>query len=85
MSLSLTGREVAWPEIICSSFGHMSTEKVLLRAANLSSGLQSNKREGELLLETKNHYFIFTRDASLLRLTAYLLAAYIAASSSTVS
>ena len=37
MSRSLIGKEVAWPVIISSSLGHMSTEKVLLLAANLST------------------------------------------------
>ena len=39
ISLSLMGREVACPVIISSSLGHMSTEKVLLLAANLSMNM----------------------------------------------
>ena len=63
ISLSLMGSEVACPVIISSSLGHMSTEKVLLLAANLLKFHQSE----------------------IWRNTQHLRAAYIAASSSTVS
>ena len=51
ISLSLMGREVACPVIISSSLGHMSTEKVLLLAANLSmsGGFKSDNTLGQTI------------------------------------
>ena len=64
LSYELTGKGVAYPLIMLSSLGHMSTEKVRLRAANLKNHptMQNGNFpniEANFLVLFESRYFFF--------------------------